>query len=105
MARETASDGEQDGGEVKHYGTEEHRDDASVATRFTTDHGLNADGSEKTLFAFICPQCDARNPLQGDPKDFGNKPFACEECGYTSLLLAESVNEFAEQEVEAVDND
>ncbi len=51
---------------IPHYGTEEQKNDSSIATRYTTDHGLE-DADDDVNFAFVCPQCDNKNPLRGDP--------------------------------------
>jgi len=80
--------------EIPHYGTEDHKNDSSIATRFTTDHEVDDPDERQFYFAFICPQCDGKNSLKGQPTSFGNNPFDCTGCGYVSLLPAESVREF-----------
>jgi len=80
--------------DIPHFGTEEQMNDTSIATRFTTDHGIDDPDDDAFYFAFICPQCDEKNPMKGQPASFGNKPFACSECGYLSLLPAEAIVEF-----------
>lgn len=68
------------------------------ATEFTTDHGIPEDQQEDGEFywAFICPRCEERNPLVGDPHGFAGRPYACEHCHWVSLLVTEFVDEFAE---------
>lgn len=79
-----------------------NENDEGVCTEFTTDHGLDKPDSDVFCFAFICPRCDAKNPLKGDPSNFKNKPFHCEDCSWVSLLEANALNKFADSvEVDA----
>ncbi|ELY85338.1 hypothetical protein [Natrinema gari] len=64
-----------------------------AATRKGSRVGLE-DADDDVNFAFVCPQCDNKNPLRGDPEGFANKPFACLECEYSSLLPSEAILEF-----------
>ncbi len=68
-------------------------------TEFTDDSGLDDDqkADDEYYFAFVCPRCEEKNVLTGDPLDFGNKPFRCLECNYVPLLDADAIEEFAEE--------
>lgn len=71
--------------------------DEKYCTEFTTDHGLDEPEEGVFTFAFVCPRCEQKNPLQGDPKGFSNKPFACTRCRWVPLLVREKVLEFREE--------
>jgi len=68
-------------------------------TEFTDDSGLDDDkkDADEYHFAFVCPRCEEKNALIGDPLDFANKPFRCLTCNYVPLLDAGAIEEFAEE--------
>ena len=39
--------------EVSHYGTEDQKNDSSIATRFTSDHGVDGPDEGQFYFTFI----------------------------------------------------
>lgn len=69
-------------------------------TEFTTDHEIPETPNPDTgfQFAFVCPRCDEKNALVGDPRGFRNKPFMCENCRYVPLLHSQYLEEFAQEE-------
>jgi len=69
-------------------------------TEFTTDHERpeDAEDTDGFPFAFVCPRCDEENPLKGDPREFKNRPFACVNCRWVPLLVAGTLEEFAQEE-------
>lgn len=73
-----------------------NENDEAVCTEYTTDHGLEDTEEDTFYFAFICPRCDSKNPLEGEPGGFKNKPFGCTSCGWVSLLEASALERFAE---------
>lgn len=50
--------------------------------------------AEDSDFAFICPRCQHKNLLSGEPMNFANKPFRCLNCNYVPLLGKEELQEF-----------
>jgi len=79
---------------------QERRDrDEAYCRTFTTEHGIDADTLEEDTFyfAFICPRCDATNPLVGDPAGFGNRPYRCENCNWVPLLDGDAIDSFRDE--------
>jgi len=71
-----------------------HENDEAICTEFTTDHGLEDTEDDVFYFAFICPRCDAKNPLKGDPRGFKNRPFGCTTCRWVSALESDAIERF-----------
>lgn len=72
--------------------------DEGVATEF---YEQDEQDHEKYLWGFICPRCEAENPLQGDPSEFRNRVFACTTCKWKVLLHTDPLAEFINRVVEA----
>lgn len=74
------------------------KNDESICTEFTTDHGLDEDlvESGEHYFAFICPRCGEKNPLHGTPDGFGDRPYACVSCQWVSLLDGDAMDDWME---------
>lgn len=70
--------------------------DEAICTEYTLEHGLDDDqvDADKFYFAFICPRCEATNPLRGDPNGFGGRPFKCRTCYWVPLLASEFLAEW-----------
>lgn len=66
---------------------ERHKADDSVCTEFTKD-------VETGDFGFVCPECGATNPLEGDPEAFKTRPFRCVECDFISLLSGAGIEDW-----------
>lgn len=69
---------------------ESSTDDESVWTEFTTD--LSDYGTEYAeqdrFWGAKCPQpdCEHVNIFEGDPGEFANRPYACINCHWISLM-------------------
>lgn len=74
-----------------------YENDDDICTEFTTDHGIEGPEEDAFYFAFVCPRCGSKNPLQGDPSGFKNKPFACTSCRWVPLLEAGALERFVEE--------
>lgn len=67
-------------------------------SKFTTDLPEEYEGdNDEFEFAFVCPRCEKKNVLVGDPLEFRNKPFRCLGCNYVPLLGAEELEGFADR--------
>lgn len=80
--------------------------DEGVCLTFTTDHGLDEADLESDTFywAFVCPRCEATNPMQGDPDGFKGRPYACETCQWVALLEAEALGAFRGEHFQEADS-
>jgi predicted RNA-binding Zn-ribbon protein involved in translation (DUF1610 family) len=78
---------------------ERREQDEGICTEFTTDHGLDEEHLEEDTFywGFVCPRCGDTTPLQGDPSGFGDRPYACGNCRWVSLLLGDAVAAFRDE--------
>lgn len=73
----------------------------SECIEFTTEvpDRINPDEEPDTIyFSFVCPRCEALNPLKTHPSNFKNKPFRCVECRYIPLLDADALDDFIAEE-------
>lgn len=65
-------------------------EDADVFTKFETEEGPCGQESPegRPIWGAYCPQedCDELNRFQGDPSEFANRPYRCQECGWVSLM-------------------
>lgn len=55
-------------------------------TEFTTEHGLDAPDEDDMFGAAVCPTCEKRNPLTGDPADFREQVVRCMGCTRVMIL-------------------
>jgi hypothetical protein len=60
---------------------EEHR-----CTEFTSDHGLSQSEESDVFGAAVCPGCQKRIPLTGDPTDFHEQVVRCMGCTHMMVL-------------------
>lgn len=72
-----------------------YENNEAYATEFVASEASDIEDIEFD-FAFVCPRCGKGNPLEGDPADFKNRPFACVRCRWVSCLLGESITEYME---------
>lgn len=82
---------------------ERKENDEAYCTEYTTDHGLSDDELEEidvVVWAWLCPRCSEKNPMKGDPDEFGNRPFECVNCSWVPLLDRESLMEFADENLD-----
>lgn len=80
-------------------GLPDPEDVPSECTEFTTDvpDRIDRDDTDECYFSFVCPRCEALNPLKGYPREFRDMPFRCVECRYIPLLEAEALEDFIEE--------
>ena len=74
-------------------------DAPNKCTEYTEETGLDAADmdAEEYYFAFVCPRCEEKNALEGNPRNFSNKPFRCLGCNYVPLLEKDALHEFADR--------
>ncbi|WP_135822989.1 helix-hairpin-helix domain-containing protein [Halostella litorea] len=78
------------------------QNDEGICLTFTTDHGLDESALDdgKFYWAFVCPRCEATNPLVGNPAKFKNRPYKCETCAWVPLLEGEAIDAFRAEHYE-----
>lgn len=83
------------------------RSDA-YCTEYTADHGVPRDELEKpemVHWAWICPQCENKNVMRGDPEEFKNRPYTCMTCRWVPALDAETMEEWLENDGSTLQTD
>lgn len=80
-------------------------DEDRRCTEFTIGHPLALTTPTDVFGAFVCPGCQKRNPLTGDPADFREQTVRCMGCTRVVVLDRPALVSFETHEWEVRDDE